>query len=471
MALFAPHVKWAGVREAGPRAGAAPGGGVRRGALGCAGAGVRRVPGRSPLRPRRWCSTGSTARRARGAASRVPACASISAAMCASCSPAPSACRRRRRSRTSRRRRSRATLAQGRRPACAKAKRPVLVIGSQVTLAASEVPELARAVGGARRAGVPRRRGARPARRRACAAAPPQAAGGAYAKPIWWSSPASRPTSGSTTAATSAARPTLIAANRDEAGAAQEPQAGAWRCDADPAQFLRGSRTGSRKTGRNRRALEGLARDAAQPATRRASGDRARRRSPARSWSIRSTSAARSTSRWPTTRAGRRRRRLRRDRRLHGRARGRRSPGSTPASSARSAWAAASRSAPRLCRPKAEVWIIYGDGSAAYSLAEFDTFVRHGIPVIAVVGNDAGWTQIAREQVEILGTTTSAASSPAPTITRSPRATAAAAFSSTRNEDIRSVLEEALAIARSGSPVLINAHLAKTEFRKGSISM
>ncbi len=54
-------------------------------------------------------------------------------------------------------------------------------------------------------------------------------------------------------------------------------------------------------------------------------------------------------------------------------------------------------------RPSAEVWLLWGDGSAAYSLAEFDTFARHGLPIIAVVGNDAGWTQIAREQVEILG--------------------------------------------------------------------
>ncbi len=28
--------------------------------------------------------------------------------------------------------------------------------------------------------------------------------------------------------------------------------------------------------------------------------------------------------------------------------------------------------------------------------------MRHGIPVIAVVGNDAGWTQIGREQVKML---------------------------------------------------------------------
>ena len=55
-----------------------------------------------------------------------------------------------------------------------------------------------------------------------------------------------------------------------------------------------------------------------------------------------------------------------------------------------------------LARPSAEVWIVFGDGACGYGLAEFDTFVRHGIPVIAVVGNDAGWTQIAREQVKML---------------------------------------------------------------------
>ena len=49
----------------------------------------------------------------------------------------------------------------------------------------------------------------------------------------------------------------------------------------------------------------------------------------------------------------------------------------------------------KLARPDANVWIIYGDGSVGYTLSEFDTFVRHNIPVIALVGNDAGWTQIA----------------------------------------------------------------------------
>lgn len=30
---------------------------------------------------------------------------------------------------------------------------------------------------------------------------------------------------------------------------------------------------------------------------------------------------------------------------------------------------------------------------------EYDTFTRHKLPVIGVIGNDACWTQIAREQI------------------------------------------------------------------------
>ena len=57
-----------------------------------------------------------------------------------------------------------------------------------------------------------------------------------------------------------------------------------------------------------------------------------------------------------------------------------------------------------LVRPGSEVWLVWGDGSSAYTLAEFDTYVRHGVAPIAVIGNDASWMQIAREQVEVLGT-------------------------------------------------------------------
>ncbi|MEM1177358.1 MAG: thiamine pyrophosphate-binding protein [Acidobacteriota bacterium] len=124
----------------------------------------------------------------------------------------------------------------------------------------------------------------------------------------------------------------------------------------------------------------------------------------------------------------------------------------------------------KCVRPDSEVWLIYGDGSAAYSLAEFDTFARHGLPVIAVVGNDGGWTQIAREQVEILGDDC------ATVLERNDYHVVAEGYGGVglkleRPEDVQSVLGEAKDIARSGKPVLINALIGSTDFRKGSISM
>ena len=53
----------------------------------------------------------------------------------------------------------------------------------------------------------------------------------------------------------------------------------------------------------------------------------------------------------------------------------------------------------KLCRPDSEVWIIWGDGCCGYSVAEIDTMKRFGAHVISIVGNDAGWTQILREQM------------------------------------------------------------------------
>ncbi len=124
----------------------------------------------------------------------------------------------------------------------------------------------------------------------------------------------------------------------------------------------------------------------------------------------------------------------------------------------------------KLCRPEAEVWLLYGDGSAGYSLAEFDTFARHGLPVIGLVGNDAGWTQIAREQVEVLGDAVGTV------LARTAYHEAAAGFGSvglelTRDAAIASTLRAAQETAAAGQPVLINAHLTKTDFRKGSISI
>ncbi|MFQ5570375.1 MAG: thiamine pyrophosphate-binding protein [Rhodothermales bacterium] len=124
----------------------------------------------------------------------------------------------------------------------------------------------------------------------------------------------------------------------------------------------------------------------------------------------------------------------------------------------------------KLCRPEANVWILYGDGAAGYSLAEIDTFVRHQVPVIAVVGNDAGWTQIAREQVEILkddvGTVLAHTD-----YHRVADGFGGIGFLLDEPELIPDTLKQARQAAAEGHPVLVNAILGKTSFRKGSISM
>jgi acetolactate synthase-1/2/3 large subunit len=123
-----------------------------------------------------------------------------------------------------------------------------------------------------------------------------------------------------------------------------------------------------------------------------------------------------------------------------------------------------------LARPDSEVWIVLGDGACGYGLVEFDTFVRHGIPVIAVVGNDAGWTQIAREQVKLLHDDV------ATVLARTAYHEVAAGFGAeglllTTPADMAAVLTRARALARSGKAVLLNVWIDKTEFREGSLSM
>ncbi len=124
----------------------------------------------------------------------------------------------------------------------------------------------------------------------------------------------------------------------------------------------------------------------------------------------------------------------------------------------------------KLVRPDADVWLVYGDGSAGYSLAELDTFVRLGIPVIALVGTDAGWMQITRDQVVILGDDVGTV------LRRTDYHTVAEGWGARGlllddPAKIDATLDEAISISRGGSPVLVNAQIGVSDFRKGSISM
>jgi acetolactate synthase-1/2/3 large subunit len=117
-----------------------------------------------------------------------------------------------------------------------------------------------------------------------------------------------------------------------------------------------------------------------------------------------------------------------------------------------------------------ETWIVFGDGASGFGLAEFDTLVRHGLPVIAVVGNDAGWTQIAREQVKMLGDDV------ATVLARTDYHAVAAGFGAEgllvrHDDEVGPALRRARELSRQGRPVLVNVWLDRTDFREGSLSM
>ena len=120
--------------------------------------------------------------------------------------------------------------------------------------------------------------------------------------------------------------------------------------------------------------------------------------------------------------------------------------------------------------PNKEVWIFYGDGASAYSLAEFDTLCRHKLPVIAIIGNDASWQQIAREQKQMLGSnigTELAFNS----YEKVAEGYGGKGYYVEDHESLFETLKQAKEDAKLGFPVLVNVKLAKSEFRKGSISV
>ena len=118
--------------------------------------------------------------------------------------------------------------------------------------------------------------------------------------------------------------------------------------------------------------------------------------------------------------------------------------------------------------PDRPIYVIYGDGSAGYSMVEMDTAKRHELSNIKViVGNDGAWTQILRAQEELLG------SPVANILAKSDYQKIAHAFAcegtvlTEPNE-----LEQALGqLNESQTPTVLNVHIGTTDFREGSISV
>ncbi|MCZ7582217.1 MAG: thiamine pyrophosphate-binding protein [Deltaproteobacteria bacterium] len=71
--------------------------------------------------------------------------------------------------------------------------------------------------------------------------------------------------------------------------------------------------------------------------------------------------------------------------------------------------------AAQVAYPDKRVLVVFGDGSVGFNGFEIDTAVRHNLPIVGVVGNDAAWTQIRAAQLESVGEDFAAATLLAPT--------------------------------------------------------
>jgi acetolactate synthase-1/2/3 large subunit len=100
------------------------------------------------------------------------------------------------------------------------------------------------------------------------------------------------------------------------------------------------------------------------------------------------------------------------------------------------------------------VVVFVGDGTAGYHIMEFDTAVRHNVPFVAVIGNDAGWGAEVHRQLQFYGADRVVAGHLNPSrYDEVARALGAHGELVERPEEIAPALQRALA---SGKPACIN---------------
>lgn len=125
--------------------------------------------------------------------------------------------------------------------------------------------------------------------------------------------------------------------------------------------------------------------------------------------------------------------------------------------------------AAKLARPQSDVVLVYGDGSVGFNGFEFEAMVRQGIKVVAVVGNDACWTQIYRGQVQMFGEQRAVATKL--DYTRYDKVVEALGGHGEYVEhpdQLAGAFERAFA---AETAALVNVKISRSDFRKGAISV
>ncbi len=125
--------------------------------------------------------------------------------------------------------------------------------------------------------------------------------------------------------------------------------------------------------------------------------------------------------------------------------------------------------AARLAHPDAPVVLVWGDGSVGFNGFEIEACARQGIPFLAVVGNDAAWTQIRRGQVQMYGEERAVATALGATdYAAVARALGGAGETIEPGEKLAPAIRRGL---DSALPYVINVPIGENELRAASLSV
>jgi acetolactate synthase-1/2/3 large subunit len=109
--------------------------------------------------------------------------------------------------------------------------------------------------------------------------------------------------------------------------------------------------------------------------------------------------------------------------------------------------------AAKLAHPDRQVILLSGDGAFGFSAMEFDTMVRHRIPVVCVIGNNGIWALEKHPMLNLLGVSVAADLQPRTRYDKVVEALGGYGELVERPEQIRPALERAF---KSGLPACIN---------------
>jgi acetolactate synthase-1/2/3 large subunit len=125
--------------------------------------------------------------------------------------------------------------------------------------------------------------------------------------------------------------------------------------------------------------------------------------------------------------------------------------------------------AAKLAHPDRQVLLLSGDGAFGFSAMEFDTLVRHRVPVVSVVGNNGIWALEKHPMQRMLGTSLLADLAPRTRYDQVVAALGGHGELVERPEDVAPALARAF---RSGLPACVNVICdPKAEYPRSSVLM